>query len=163
MLQIRDFDPRSEFFHPGSSFFHPGSGFFHPGFGFSVLDPGSKRHRIPEPGSESATLNWPRFKVFLTQKIVTKPGNVIRDVYPVSWIPDPNFFPSRIQGSKSHWIPDPDPQHCWVKVYISTYCFSWSSYTNHNVSTYINYCWLVILLCCIFTVTRILSMGSRIR
>ena len=27
-----------------------------------------------------------------------------------------------------------DPQHCWVKVYISTYCFSWSSYTNHNVS-----------------------------
>ncbi len=30
--------------------------------------------------------------------------------------PDPDFFThlgSRIQGSKSHRIPDPDPQHCW--------------------------------------------------
>jgi hypothetical protein len=23
-----------------------------------------------------------------------------------------SFYPSRIPGSKRHWIPDPDPQHC---------------------------------------------------
>ncbi len=26
--------------------------------------------------------------------------------------PDPDFYPSRIQGSIRHRIPDPDPQHC---------------------------------------------------
>ncbi len=38
-----------------------------------------------------------------------------------------NFYPSRIQGSKRHQIPDPDPQHCskssvfmWLGV-----CISW--------------------------------------
>jgi hypothetical protein len=31
-----------------------------------------------------------------------------------SWIRDPEktYFGSRIQGSKKHRIPDPDPQHC---------------------------------------------------
>ncbi len=37
----------------------------------------------------------------------------------LSWISDPDFFPSRIQGSKKHWIPDPDPQHWFRKIKAS--------------------------------------------
>jgi hypothetical protein len=50
----------------------------------------------------------------VTQKIVTKlskiwvwdPGAEIRD-------PEKAYSGSRIQGSKMHRIPDPDPQHCF--------------------------------------------------
>jgi hypothetical protein len=27
--------------------------------------------------------------------------------------PDPDFIPIPDPGSKRHWIPDPDPQHCF--------------------------------------------------
>ncbi len=55
---------------------------------------------------------------FFTQKIVTKPskiwvwdpGSEIRD-------PEKTYSGSRIQGSKRHRIPDPDPQH-WKKSYF---------------------------------------------
>jgi hypothetical protein len=57
--------------------------------------------------------NFQRIKELFTQKIVTKlskvwvwdPGSEIRD-------PEKTYSGSRIQGSKRHRIPDPDPQHC---------------------------------------------------
>ncbi len=46
-------------------------------------------------------------------------GNMIRDVHPGfgSWYL--THSGSRIQGSKRHWIPDPDSKHCLVG------CLSW--------------------------------------
>ncbi len=44
--------------------------------------------------------NFQRIIGFLTQKIVTKLSKI--------WVWDPGF---RIQGSKKHRIPNPDPQH----------------------------------------------------
>jgi len=43
----------------------------------------------------------------------------------LSRIPDPDFYPSRIQGSKSTQsrIPDPDPQH-WICVHFITVMYS---------------------------------------
>jgi hypothetical protein len=44
---------------------------------------------------------------------------MIRVVHPGSRIRMLTFYPSRIQGSKRHPIPDPDPQHClqpWIKL-----------------------------------------------
>jgi hypothetical protein len=59
--------------------------------------------------------NFQRIIVFFTQKIVTKlskiwvwdPGSEIRD-------PEKTYSGSRIQSSKRHRIPDPDPQHCFL-------------------------------------------------
>jgi hypothetical protein len=56
--------------------------------------------------------NFQRIIELFTQKIVTKlskiwiwdPGSEIRD-------PEKTYSGSRIQGSKRHRIPDPDPQH----------------------------------------------------
>jgi hypothetical protein len=63
--------------------------------------------------------NFQRVLELYTQKLVNKlskiwvwdPGSEIRD--PGSEIRDPekNYSGSRIQGSKRHRIPDPDPQH----------------------------------------------------
>jgi hypothetical protein len=58
--------------------------------------------------------NFPRIVEVFTHKIVTKPskiwvwdlGSEIRD-------PEKTYPGSRIQGSKRHRIPDPDPQHCF--------------------------------------------------
>ncbi len=65
--------------------------------------------------------NFPRIIEVFTQKFVTKlskiwvwdPGSEIRD--PEKPIP----YPSRIQGSKRHRIPEPDQQH-WVKSQQTT-------------------------------------------
>jgi hypothetical protein len=57
--------------------------------------------------------NFPRIIEVFTQKIVTKPSKIwVWD--PRSEIRDPEktYSGSRIQGSKRHRIPDPDPQHC---------------------------------------------------
>jgi hypothetical protein len=56
--------------------------------------------------------NFQRIIELFTQKIVNKlskiwvwnPGSEIRD-------PEKTYSGSRIQGSKRHRIPDPDPQH----------------------------------------------------
>ncbi len=69
-------------------------------------DPGSKRFRIPDPRK--------RIKIFLTQKIVYK----LSEIWFGMFIPDPDldFFThagSRIQWSKRHQIPDPDPLRWW--------------------------------------------------
>ncbi len=58
------------------------------------------------------------FELF-TQKIVNKlskiwiwdPGSDIRD-------PEKTYSGSRIQGSKRHRIPVPDPQHCFSLAYV---------------------------------------------
>jgi hypothetical protein len=58
--------------------------------------------------------NFQRIIELLTQTIVNKlskiwvwdPGSEIRD-------PEKTYSVSRIQGSKRHRIPDPDPQHCF--------------------------------------------------
>jgi len=57
--------------------------------------------------------NFQRIVEVFTQKIfnmlsniwVWDPGSEIRD-------PEKTYSGSRIQGSKRHRIPDPDPQHC---------------------------------------------------
>ncbi len=36
---------------------------------------------------------------------------MIRDVHP-------GFFHPRSRGNKNHWIPDPDPQHCLIPIWI---------------------------------------------
>jgi hypothetical protein len=57
--------------------------------------------------------NIPRIFEVFTQKIFTKPSKIWvwdpRSGIRKKPIPDPA---SRIQGSKRHRIPDPDPQHC---------------------------------------------------
>jgi hypothetical protein len=62
--------------------------------------------------------NFPRIIEVFNQKIVTKPSK-IRD--PRSGIRDPEktYSGSRIQGSKRHLIPDPDPQHCYALIWLS--------------------------------------------
>ncbi len=72
-----------------------GSGIRDPGSGKNLLripDPGVKK--APDPGSGSATL----IQIVQTLKNRTK-----------------TYSGSRIQGSKRHRIPDPDPQH-WYKL-----------------------------------------------
>jgi hypothetical protein len=67
---------------------------------FSIPDPGSRVPKILDPHK--------RIQVFLTQKSVSKLSEKWSRMFILD--PDPDFFPSRIQGSKKHWIPD--PQHC---------------------------------------------------
>jgi hypothetical protein len=70
---------------------------------FSISDLGVEN--IPDPRSASKNLS------ILNQKFSTiRYGMFIPD--PRSLILDLDFFPSRIPGSKKHWIPFLDPQHC---------------------------------------------------
>jgi hypothetical protein len=62
--------------------------------------PGSRVKKIPDPGSASKNLS------ILALKIVFKLSENDLGCHPGY-----RFFPSRIQGSKRHRIPDPDPQH----------------------------------------------------
>ncbi len=87
----------------------------------SVADPGSELFppriqffSIPGPGSASKNLS------ILTQKIVFKLSEIWSGLFIPDpdcssriRIPDPDFYLYRILGSKRHWIPDPDPQHCF--------------------------------------------------
>jgi hypothetical protein len=59
--------------------------------------------------------NFQRIIELFTQKIVNKPqkyGFGIRDPGFEIRDPEKTYSGSRIQGSKRHQIPDPDPQHC---------------------------------------------------
>ncbi len=61
-------------------------------------------------------------KVFLTLNTVSKAlGKIIWDVHPGS----------RIQGSKKHWVPDPDPQH--YKTQVKKHVKIYSSRNNEQV------------------------------
>ena len=51
-------------------------------------------------------------------------GSEIRD-------PEKTYSGSRIQGSKRHWIPDPDPQHCLEGRQFMIF-------TDHKPLTYTN-------------------------
>jgi hypothetical protein len=76
---------------------------------FSIPDLGSRVTKISDPGSGSASKN-------LTIKAVSKPlGKIIWDV--LLFIPDPDFFPSRIPDPGVKKSPDPDPQH-WLVRYV---------------------------------------------
>jgi hypothetical protein len=85
-----------------------------PGSELSLLDPGSKRHRIPELGSGSATKN---FSIFNPQELLHSSWKY--DTGCLFWFPDQDCFltGSWIQGSKNHRIPD--PQH-WIPICKST-------------------------------------------
>jgi hypothetical protein len=69
--------------------------------------PGSRVDKIPNPGSGSASKNLNIYSPKNVSKLSQK--------WSVMFIPDPDpiFPPSRIriQGSKKHRIPYPDPQH----------------------------------------------------
>jgi hypothetical protein len=71
---------------------------FIPDRNLSIPGPGVKN--IPDPGSESASKNF-LLSVVLTT--VYKLSEKLSGIF----IPDPDFFPSRIQGTKKHRIPDP--------------------------------------------------------
>ncbi len=80
---------------------------------FSIPDPESKRPRIRIRSTElTRSKSIFNLKNFL-------PSFRKYDSGPLTWIPDPDFFPSRVRilipGVKKHWIPDPDPQH-WLCV-----------------------------------------------
>ncbi len=76
---------------------------------------------IPDPGSDFSPsrirIHTNEFKYFiLTQKIAFKAlGKFIRVVHRYRILIRIFTHPgSRIQGSKRHRIPDPDPQHCYI-------------------------------------------------
>ncbi len=74
---------------------------------FSILDPGSEffHIRIPDTPQRIKELKYlnPK-KWFLSSRKYDSDCS--------SRIPDPYFYLSRIQGSKGHRNPDPDPLHC---------------------------------------------------
>ncbi len=74
-----------------------------------ILDPRSEffPSRIPDPHQ--------RIKYFSPKNGFQTFGNMIRVVYPGSGYRIRIFYPSRIQGSKRHRIPDPDTQQ-WFKL-----------------------------------------------
>ncbi len=66
---------------------------------------------IPDPGSSSKNLS------ILTPKKAKKWFLSSKKYDPgcLSWIRMLTFYPSRIQGSKRHPIPDPEPQHYFYR------------------------------------------------
>ncbi len=87
--------------------------------------------------------NFQRIIELFTQKIVTKlskiwvwdPGSEIRDLrsgIQKKPIPDPG---SRVQGSKRHRIPDPDPQHC-IAVLKICLCLGLSSSSSPRIQSW---------------------------
>ncbi len=81
-----------------------GSGMFIPEPNFSTPDPGSKRFRIPDPGSASRNTG---ISVFNPKKCFSAIGNMISDVHPRIRIPIPGswFLPIPDPGVKK--APDP--------------------------------------------------------
>jgi hypothetical protein len=125
VLKIRDVYPRSRiliFTHPGSRILYPGSRIQkqqqYRGMKKNFCHTFLCSHKFKkivynvsfEVLKKKVWVNFPRIIEFFTQKIVIKlskvwvwdPGSGIRD-------PEETYSGSRIQGSKSHRIPDPDP------------------------------------------------------
>ncbi len=75
---------------------------------FFISDPGSEffTSRIPDPSffHPGSRIRLKEFKYF-------NPNKWFSEIWSGFFLPIPDSG-SRIQGSKSHWIPDPDPQHC---------------------------------------------------
>ncbi len=95
-------DPRclSRIPHPNFSIPDPASEFFHSGSRIRIFF-------IPDPGSASKNLSILTLKIFLSSRKYD-PGCSSRIRILI-------FYPSRMQGSKRHWIPDPDPQPTGLK------------------------------------------------
>jgi hypothetical protein len=68
-----------------------------------IKDPGSQRHRVPNPDPQQRILS------ILNPKCVTRPSEILAEIF----IPFPDFFLFHIPGSKKHRILDPQP---WYKV-----------------------------------------------
>jgi hypothetical protein len=85
VLRIRDVysESRTKFFHPGSEFFHPGS-------------------RIQGRKDSGSQIPHHRILVFLTQKSVSKLLEKLSEMFILDL--DPDFFPTRIQGSKTGFL-----------------------------------------------------------
>jgi hypothetical protein len=86
---------------------------------------------IPDPNCfhPGSRIRIKKFKYFNPKKWGLNSGNMIRVVHPGSgsWL---FIHPvSRIQGSKRHRIPDPDPQPCLLHPFISRLSLSSTSYT----------------------------------
>jgi hypothetical protein len=91
----------------------------YPGFWIRIFQsriPGSEIKKAPDPGSGSATKN---LGIINPNNCYQALGNMIRDVYSGSRTQDPDFHPSRIQGSKFQRFPDSDPQQ------LSSYSHLW--------------------------------------
>ncbi len=69
---------------------------------------------VPDPGSKRSRIRIKEFKYFYATHFYKAVGNMIRNV-----ILAPDFFSTRIQGSKKHQIPNSDPQD-WLKQRIQT-------------------------------------------
>ncbi len=97
MLRIRDVYPDPNFFNPGSRI---------------------RFFSIPDPGSASKNLSiLTQKKWFLTSRKYD-PGCSSRIR---------NFYPSRVQGSKRHRIPDPQHWYPKVKAHTSVTMLVWAS------------------------------------
>ncbi len=78
--------------------------------------------------------------MFIPKNCFQAVGNVIRVVYPESGSrildPDPDFYPSRIQGRTRHRIPDPAPQHCalYSTLPVVKLCREWPNATSVSPS-----------------------------
>jgi hypothetical protein len=133
--RIRDVYPGSRiliFTHPGSRISDPGSrilkqeqkrevkknllSYFFCSHEFHKID----YYVIFEMLKKKIWANFQRIVEVFTQKIFNMLSNI--------WVWDPRsgirktHSGSRIQGSKRHRIPDPDPQHCFYNTVLS--CFS---------------------------------------
>jgi hypothetical protein len=85
--------------HGSGMFFPiPNPTFFHPGSRIRICS-------IPDPGFASKELQYFNPKKWFLSSRKYNPGCSSR-------IRILTLYPSRIQGSKRHRIPDPDPQHC---------------------------------------------------
>jgi hypothetical protein len=81
---------------------------------------------IPDRGSASKNLS-----IFTQKQMVLSSRKYDPCRSSRSWIL--TFYPSRIQGSKRHWIPDPDPQPL-EPILWNQCCGSWIGYGFGEVS-----------------------------
>jgi hypothetical protein len=87
---------------------------------FGVINFTKLNYFIFEMSKKKIWANFQRIIELFTQKIVSRlskvwvsdPGSEIRDPRSGIWDLEKTYSGSRIQGSKRHRIPDPDPQHC---------------------------------------------------
>jgi hypothetical protein len=66
-------------------------------------------------------VNFQRIIELFTQKTVTKISKIwVWDPGSEIWDPEKIYSGSRIQGSKRHWIPDPDLQHWTIFLILAS-------------------------------------------
>ncbi len=70
---------------------------------------GSRVKKVP-----GSRIRIKEFKYFLTRKMVSNLSEILSGMFVTD--SDLDFYPSRIQESKRHRIPDPDLQHCLISA-----------------------------------------------